>query len=374
MKNKLTVFEAISIITIITISQIVLDFPEYLVDLTGTGTLINLIFLAVISLIFCFIISNIFKNFSNHDIIDISEIIGGKILKFIISVIFIIFLFLLAISGVSNFLFLIRNIFFQNTNKLFVLSIFMVTLLFSATKGFYSLKKLDTVIIGILGLSIFALFFGDNGNFNSNNLVPVFGYNYETTFKTGLLNIFIFNFMLIYFFLMPNLSKKNDYKKIVFSSFGINLALLLISVTSILLYYPTSITHSLTNINTMNTILLVTRRIQISSFLSQTDSIFIFIWSFAILSYICFLINSIIYILNKLFNFKNKSKLSFPVVLAILIGVLLIDRIINIEFLENIVLKYFSIFLTFGISFIILILGYFKNKKKGLNNAKKAVK
>ena len=124
----------------------------------------------------------------------------------------------------------------------------------------------------------------------------------------------------------------------------------------------------------MNTVLLVTRRIQISSFLSQTDSIFIFIWSFAILSYICFLINSIIYILNKLFNFKNKSKLSFPVVLAILIGVLLIDRIINIEFLENIVLKYFSIFLTFGISFIILILGYFKNKKEGLNNAKKAVK
>ena len=370
MKNKLTVFEAISIITIITISQIVLDFPEYLVDLTGTGTLINLIFLAVISLIFCFIISNIFKNFSNHDIIDISEIIGGKILKFIISVIFIIFLFLLAISGVSNFLFLIRNIFFQNTNKLFVLSIFMVTLLFSATKGFYSLKKLDTVIIGILGLSIFALFFGDNGNFNSNNLVPVFGYNYETTFKTGLLNIFIFNFMLIYFFLMPLLKKKNDYKKVVFYSLGINIALLLISIASILFYYPTSITHSLTKINTMNTILLVTRRIQISSFLSQTDSIFVFIWSFAILNYISFLINSIVYILDKLFKYENKSKISFSVVSIALGGILSLNKIIQIEFIESKILKYFSIVLTFGISFVILILGYFKNKKKGFKNAK----
>ena len=41
MKNKLNLFEAISLITIITIAQIVLDFPEYLVDLTGTGTKIS---------------------------------------------------------------------------------------------------------------------------------------------------------------------------------------------------------------------------------------------------------------------------------------------------------------------------------------------
>ena len=65
MKNKLSIFEAISIITIITISQIILDFPEYIIDLTGTGSIINLIFLSIITLIFCKIISNIFKSFPN---------------------------------------------------------------------------------------------------------------------------------------------------------------------------------------------------------------------------------------------------------------------------------------------------------------------
>ena len=83
MKNKLNIFEAISIIIIITVAQIILDFPEYLVDLTGSGTIVNILFLAIISLIFCIIISKIFKNFSNHDIIDISEIVGGNFLKFI---------------------------------------------------------------------------------------------------------------------------------------------------------------------------------------------------------------------------------------------------------------------------------------------------
>ena len=369
MKNKLNVFEAISIITIITIAQIILDFPEYLIDLTGSGTIVNILFLAAISLIFCIIITKIFKNFSNHDIIDISELVGGNFLKFIVSSIFIVFLFISAISAFLNFLYVIKNVYFQDTHPLFVLSIFTITLLFASIKGFYSIKKISTVLLGILIFSIVSLFFGDNGNLNSNNIIPLFGYNYKNTFGTGLLNIFIFNFILVYLFLMPLLSKKNDYKKIVFSSFGINLVLLIISTASILFYYPTSITHSLTEINTMNTMLLVTRRIQISSFLSQTDSIFVFIWSFAILIYISFLINAIIYILNKLFKYEEKSQISFSVISIILGGVILVSKIIEIEYIENILLKYFSIILTFGISFIILILGYFKNKKKGLKNA-----
>lgn len=370
MKNKLNIFEAISIIIIITVAQIILDFPEYLVDLTGSGTIVNILFLAIISLIFCIIISKIFKNFSNHDIIDISEIVGGNFLKFIISIIFIVFLFITVVSAILNFLYLIRNVYFPNSNSLFILSIFMIAILFTCLKGFYPLKKSSSLFIGIFILSIICLFFGDNGNFNSNNLIPIFGFNYKTTFGLGFANIFIFNFILIYFFLMPLISKKNDYKKILFSSFGINIVLLLISIASILLYYPAPITHSLSKINTMSTILLVTRRIQISSFLSQTDSIFVFIWSFAILNYISFLINGIIYILNKLFKYENKERLSLPVISIILGCVIFVSRIITVEFLENIIFKYYSIILTFGISFIILVIGYFKNKMKGSKNEK----
>lgn len=370
MKNKLSIFEAISIIAIITIAQIILDFPEYLVDLTGTGTVVNIVFLSIIVLIFCIIISKIFKNFANQDIIDISEFVGGNFLKFIVASIFLIFLFIVAISAILNFLFLIKNVYFQNTNTLLILSIFAISIFVSVNKGFYTVKKIATIFFGILVLSIISLFFGDNGNFNSNNLVPIFGFNYKTTFQTGLSNIFIFNFILMYFFLMPTLYKKNDYKKIVFSSLGINILLLLISIISILFYYPTSITRSLSNINTMNTMLLVTRRIQISSFLSQTDSIFVFIWSFAILNYISFLINAIIYIFDKLFKYEKKSKISSSIISIALGGVILVNKIVQVEFLENTILKNFSIILTFGISFIILILGYLKNKKKGFKNAK----
>ena len=104
--------------------------------------------------------------------------------------------------------------------------------------------------------------------------------------------------------------------------------------------------------------------------MSQTDSIFVFIWSFAILNYISFLINSIVYIFDKLFKYEEKSKIVSSVIGIFLGGIFFVNKIIQVEFLEDKIFKDFSIILTFGISFIILILGYFKNKKKGIKNAK----
>ena len=370
MRNKLTMLEAISVVSIITISQIILDFPEYLIDITGTGTIANILFLSIISMFFCVIISKIFKNFSSQDIIDISEYVGGKFLKFVISSIFIIFLFLTIILALSNFLFLIKAVYFPSSNPLFIFSIFTIAILVASRKGFASLKNIILTFFGILIFSIVALLFGDNGNFSSNNIIPFFGYDYKTTFQTGISNIFIFNFIIMYFFLMPLLSKKNDYSKIVFSSFIINLILLSISIISILFYYPTSLTHNLTTLNSLNTLFLVTRRIHISSFLSQTDSIFVSIWGFAILGYITLLVNAILYILNKLFSYEDEHKLSFPIISIIIGGTVFLDRVIQVQYLEKYVFKYFSIILTFGISFIILLLGFLKIKKRGSKNAK----
>lgn len=371
MKSKLTFFEAISIIATISIAQIILDFPEYLIDNTGTGTIANLLFLSIITIIFCTIISNIFKNFSNQDIIDISELIGGRFLKFIISIIFIIFLELSAVLAFSSFIYPIKTLYFQNTHPLFVASIFIGAILIASNKGFFSTKKTATVFLGISVISVVALLFGDNGNYNTNNLIPFFGYDFRTTFQTGFSNIYIFNFVIMYFFLMPLLSRKNDYKKIMYSSLAINLSLIIIATISILLYYPTPIGKELSTLNSLNTIFLVTRRIQISSFLSQTDSIFVFFWSFVILNYIVLLVNGIVYILNKLFHYENKQKLSAPTISIIIGSVFFIDRIVQLEFLQKDIFKYFSIVLIFGISSIILILGFFKGRKKGFKNAKK---
>ena len=82
--------------------------------------------------------------------------------------------------------------------------------------------------------------------------------------------------------------------------------------------------------------------------------------------------NGMVYILDKLFHYEEKTKLSFPVISLVIGGTFWIDRIVQLEYLEKNIFKTYSMIITFGVSFIILLLGYFKNKKKGTQNAKTA--
>ena len=132
MKSSLlSKFEAISLVIIITVTQIILNMPEYLINLTGTGTIINIFYIAIIGLIFCFIIYNLLKKFPNFDIIDIAQFLGGNFLKFILSAIFIIFFMLSAIIAISSFTYLIKSIYFSNYSTLFIIIFFIAVTIFA---------------------------------------------------------------------------------------------------------------------------------------------------------------------------------------------------------------------------------------------------
>ena len=201
-------------------------------------------------------------------------------------------------------------------------------------------------------------------SFDINNFMPIFGYNYNTTFLLGLQNLFILNFMWLYFFIMPKLKRKDDFKSIIFISFIVNIILIIIAIIAILSVFPLIATETLPNIDNLNTVYLITRKIQLNSFIEQTDILFLGIWTLSIFGYISFFIYGITYILNKLFNFENKSQIVFPITSILLGFCLLSNKIDIITFLENNIFKYFSIILIFGISFIILILGNLKRKRK----------
>jgi hypothetical protein len=243
---------------------------------------------------------------------------------------------------------------------LFITAFFIIPIIIVNKKGLYPMKKVAVIFFPILIISIACLLFATSNTFSINNFLPIFGNNLENTFTKGFQNIFIFNFILIYFFLMPILQKKNDYKKIMYLSFGINLILIITSIIAIFLYFPSNVNTSIQNLNVLNNIYLITRKIQINTFLSQTDAIFLFFWSFAILSYICLGVYAITYILDKLFHYKNKSQTTFALSPIILGFSLIIYKTSIIEILENYIFKYLSIILIFIVCFFILILGYLK--------------
>ena len=90
---KLGKIDSIFIIAIIMISKLILNIPYYIVNLVGTGAIINIIYVSIVDFIFLLISLKLFKNFENSDILDISEFLGGKILKIIVALISIVLFF-----------------------------------------------------------------------------------------------------------------------------------------------------------------------------------------------------------------------------------------------------------------------------------------
>ena len=93
--QKIGTVEAIALIVTIIINQIILNLPDVIITTTGSSSWINVIYISIIAIIFCALICKLFKPFNSNDIIDVSEYLGGKILKYIIGIAYFAFLFLL---------------------------------------------------------------------------------------------------------------------------------------------------------------------------------------------------------------------------------------------------------------------------------------
>ena len=89
--TKLGYIEAICIICIITLSNILLSGPQNILSSSGSASIINAIYISLLALAIVFIIYSLFKNFKNSDILDIGEFLAGNWLKVLLGIIFILF-------------------------------------------------------------------------------------------------------------------------------------------------------------------------------------------------------------------------------------------------------------------------------------------
>lgn len=100
--HKIGTMEAICLICIVMTNHIIINIPETIIQASGPSAWLNVIFVSLIVLGFTLLICKLFENFSGKDILDLSEYVGGKWLKIIIGIAFIV-LFSLISSTLLKF-------------------------------------------------------------------------------------------------------------------------------------------------------------------------------------------------------------------------------------------------------------------------------
>ena len=360
--QKIGKFEAIALIIMITINQIILNLPNTLIVTTGSSTWINVIYISIIALLFCFLICKLFKPFSSSDILDVSNYVGGKLLKNVIGFLYISFFFLISSIFLRYLATSLKLIYFQNTPITFILILFLISVAIAGKLGLKAVSEINLMLSPILLLSLLIILFSTAKNFVPERIYPILGFGADKTFITGISNIFAFSGFAYIYFLIPTLNRPKDFKKIAVSSSIISSIYLFLSVICLLMTFPfISFTDELLSVY------LLTRMIEFGQFLQRIDAIFIFIWILSILSFLTFTSNFITIIFKKLTGIKNYKEMIYSVV-SILFGLSLIfENISTIKSLQNIVFKYSVIALIFIITPIILILANLKLKRRNSN-------
>ena len=124
--QKIGKFEAIGLIIMIIINQIILNLASYLVSSSGSSSWINMLYVGFLAILFCILINKLFKPFNSSDILDVSELLGGKFLKITIGIIYILFFIFFAGFSLRHISAFIKSIYFEDTPLIYLLLFFVI--------------------------------------------------------------------------------------------------------------------------------------------------------------------------------------------------------------------------------------------------------
>lgn len=357
--SKITTAEAISIILGVFVTYTLVALPRNLIDLTKSGTIINIIYIGIIALFISILIYKLLKSFPGNDIVDISEYIGGKKLKTIVGCIFIFYFISSASILLRNFCECLKIVYYPMTNVIFIILSFIIAICIALKCKISSVSKVNLIIIPLVIIGVLFLFVANVNNFSLYNAFPILGTGFFDTFIAGLLNLGAFGGISLLYFIPPYLKEPQKMKKVFITSIILG-TIYLLFCTSIIIFMFISLIYT----NQIMPLYSAARYIEFGSFFQRLEALFILIWALQMICYLTLLAKLSLSIFKKITNIEDETPLYLIFGLLIFTLSLLPKNYAISKFIEEQVYKYMVIFivLLFGLS--ILIIGYLKKRKK----------
>ena len=108
--------------------------------------------------------------------------------------------------------------------------------------------------------------------------------------------------------------------------------------------------------------------IEFGTFFQRLDSLFLLLWTLSFACYLSIVTKFSIYIFKKVTNIKEFKPIVYPLSFIMIAISLIPKNYAESRFYETQIYPYIMIGLVFFLSFIILLLAYFKKKKVGVSN------
>lgn len=350
--------EAIALIITIMVNHAVLDITKTIVSTTDSSALLNTIYISIIALILSYIIYLLLNKFPTFDILDISNFLGGKILKAIVGILFFVYFIFFSATLLKSFAYCLQIVYYQNTNTFFIIISFLVASVFVCSLKYNALFRANLLIIPLVILNIIILFLGNIDNFVFTNVFPIFGNGINETFLAGISNLFAFQGLLHILFLPPYLKDVTELKKITLLSLLFSALYLIVSICIILFMFDTSVSNTL-----LMPLYSAVRYIEFGTFFQRLDSVFILTWIISFVSYLSIIIDTCCNIVRKSTPITSTKFTTILIAFLMLVVTFCLKTYAVSTFLADVVYKY-AFFIMMGISIAILLMAYIFKKFK----------
>lgn len=356
--QKVGKIEAIGLVLAIISNNIIFNLTSIIFNGSASGAWVNVLYISVISLIFMFIVLALFKNFPNSDLLDLSKFLGGKTLKYIITILYVVLFMSITAVYIRYYVNDLHVVYYSGYNFLILALFAIVPAIISSRIGLKAIYGTNLVVIPITLLSIILLFSTSIRDFSWQRLFPALGYGAKNLFINQSMNLFAFNIIGYLYFLPPFLKDVKDFKKISIFSIIVCGLYYLLTILALTMTFAYSF-----QADEAFSLYLIARAATLGRFFQRIDAMFFFIWILTILSFLSFNIYLISAIIKKGFSLGESKELIFSIS-AILIGfALAFKNIAAVSVFMRGFCKYYTVILIFGISLVVALFANIKRKR-----------
>lgn len=349
--------EAIALLVTIVFNHIIMNVTKSIIDSTSSASLLNILYIGIITIIFTCIICYFLNKFPTLDIVDISEYLGGKILKWIIGILFVSYFIFFAGILLQMFASCLEIIYFQLVKVEYIIALFIICAIVSCSMRHNAVYRANLIIFPFLIISTLFLFIADFRYMVVEKMYPILGNGWYSTFVGGLSNMFAFQGLAYIYFMPPKLKEPNQLKKVAITSIVLSCIFLLISVAIVLFMFD-----GFVETDELLPLYSAVKYIEFGSFFQKLDSTFVLIWIIGFISYLSITLKFSSNILKKLTKIESERIFVFLLGIALFFaGIWQKNYVISI-FFANTIYKYAFFILIVGISSLVLLSATIKQK------------
>ena len=355
--EKINNKEAISLIVSTSLGITVLVSSQIIASACLSSSLINTGVVSLVALFLTYLLCLLYKKFIGISFLTITEYLGGKPLKFIVGIAFLVYFIFTAAVVLCKTVNCLQIVYYPMTHISYTVILFMISTCIACNLKNNGYLRATYVFVPIVLVAIFLIFVGNLKNFNYQNIFPVLGEGIDRTFFSGMTHLFTFGGLAYMLFLPEHLKRPDKFMSVSIISTLISSFTLTFIVATIILMFNKNVTSG-----QLFPLYIAVRYIEFGTFFQRLDAAFLLILIIAICSFLGIYGNLCLGILKEITNVKDIKPLSYPFVLLLYACTLIMNSYFELQFMQDIVFKilFFSIL---ALSFIILILS---NIKKAL--------